>query len=231
MLFSFRVWACVRACAHFSLIFSLVVCFSSSSHVVCLRTSWENPNTSRKNGKVVERERERERETEEARRQKSGRWRFVTQTSYSLDFMQWNAFNASWFMCLREPRSNFRMLDTFFRRFFLLLLFCLSPSPFHFVRSPFSSLFVFVCYSFDRIFVWFLAVELMMAHTHTHTPPQPHFRCHKFSISIKCLIHKNKQKHDACACVSNLCCCPTIFSLRMCVFDICFCVYILHQNG
>lgn len=42
------VGLCVCVCAYFSVTCSLLVCFSSSSsYVVCMRESWENPNTSR----------------------------------------------------------------------------------------------------------------------------------------------------------------------------------------
>lgn len=111
-------------------------------------------------------------------------------------------------------------------------------SPSRFVCSFALFLLVFVCYSFESILFGPSPLNWWW-HGMAYTPPQPHFRCHKFSISIKCLIHKNNQKHtrDAYACVSNLLCCPTItiffacVFVRACVFDICSCVYTLYQNG
>lgn len=208
----------VGICAYFSVTFSLLVCFSStSSYVVCSRESWENPNTSRTNREIKRKRGDR------------GQWRFVTQTIVQILCIE---MHLSWFMCVCvRPPFEFPYAARFLTLFFPL--FQLSPS--RFVCSFALFLLVFVCYSFESILFGPSPLNWWW-HGMACTPPQPHFRCHKFSISINCLIHKNNQKHtrDAYACVSNLLCCPTItfFSLvcscvRVClIYALAFILYI-----
>lgn len=120
----------------FSLTFSLLVCFSSSSYVVCTRKSWENPNTSRTSTEQM------------VRRRESGQWRFVTQTIVQILCI---VMHLSWFMCMRDPRLNFRMLHTFFRYFYFFSFIWVHCVSFALSFFSFLSLlgFLFVVHSIE----------------------------------------------------------------------------------
>lgn len=117
----------------------------------------------------------------------SEQWRFVTQTIVPILCIEMHLSLV--YVCVHLwPPFKFPYVSCFLSLLFVCSLFILLTPRF----------LLFVIHSIG-IFVWSLAVVWKWWWWWWHiAPPQPHFRCHKFSFSIKCLNHKNKpqKNHD-----------------------------------